>query len=148
MRYLWAAYRQGSYLNFPVVPKGLSAPDFADFLAEFLPQWYVGAWVQIGQTPRGEIPVGVIHGRPFGGLEKPGVLISDMQWFPWASKRNIAESFINFVNEGRREAPLYAIAPMKDKPIAEYACKHGIMRRMGTSENWHAAGKSALYESR
>ena len=91
--------------------------------------------------------MGVIHGRDFGPVMKPGILMVDMQWFPWASKRNIAECVVNFVNEGKKDIAIFAITTHSEKAIAEYVCKHGIMRRVGTFHQWHAE-PSALFESR
>jgi len=76
-------------------------------------------------------------------------------WFPWAKKRNILESYVNFVTkmrstihpESNRTLMILEFALEKDKNFFDHVCSYGIMRRVGTSYEVYPDQKSCIYES-
>lgn len=126
IQYLWAAYRKGIFGSF--IPEGLSPQDFKQSMTEFMFDNYSGVYTCLATTKKGVIPVGVI---PISGVYL-GWMIGDVKWFPWASKRNIIESFVNFINTMKKEAYLLGYCSEQDKEFFTYIAKHGIIRRVGT----------------
>jgi hypothetical protein len=75
------------------------------------------------------------------------LLMGNLTWFPWASRRNVYESTVNIVNELRKEAVLLFHVEMHDKEFAVQMCRHGIMRRVGTLMDVDK-GPLAVFQSR
>lgn len=148
MRYMWAAYKKGS-----LAPMG---PQFADpvmaadeFKAAF-EQWVLAnchaAWTLVGHTKRGFIPVGVVFAS--WAPNAPFMIISDISWLPWASKRNIIECTVAFFEGARKEFMFQGYALPEHKRMYEVCMMHGIMRRVGTSYVAIPGKPTAVFETR
>ena len=55
---------------------------------------------------------------------------------------------MNFFNEVRNHTPMIDHALEKDKKFFEILCRHGVMRRVGTSYNIYPDKPAATYETR
>lgn len=126
IRYLWAAYKKNTFDGY--VKKDLTAKEFKIEITELMLNSYSGVYVCLANTKQGFVPVGVI---PVAGIYL-GWMIGDVRWFPWASTRNIIESFVNFINEMKKEVYLLGYCSDKDKDFFVYMAKHGIIRRVGS----------------
>lgn len=87
------------------------------------------------------MPAGIIYGIWAG----PMVLLGDMTWFPWASKRNVIECSLKFL----RDIDLYVVgySSTDDKDFFVHLCKYGVIRRVGTLYGL-SEDRSAFFEVR
>ena len=76
------------------------------------------------------------------------MIIGDMLWMPWASKRNKIEAAVHFFNTIRADIPMVEYANLEAKPFFEMIAKHGIMRRVGTSHNVYPGEPTAIFETK
>lgn len=131
IKYLWALYKKGGLAMFV---EGLEPQEFAETAREYFATVYDHGWVLEAPTPKGRIPVGLIFGIANGKM----TWLGDLTWFPWASKRNKAESFINFINKARKDHLFLFWTPKDDetkRKFLEYVAKHGIAKRVGTLDD-------------
>lgn len=129
----------------------LNSQDFSDLLDIELTTKYHGAWILEAKTKRGKMePIGLVLGFwPHPELAfAPYMLVGGIAWFPWASKRNMIESAVNFFNRIRNEIPMQGYALIAHKKIYEIMCMHGIMRRIGTSMTAIPGHAAATFETR
>lgn len=81
---------------------------------------------------------------------------ADLIWFPWASKRNVLESYLNFANEIRNtthpeSGNKYVVLEFcreEGEKFFTQMCRYGVMRRVGTSHEVHPNEKTCVYETR
>lgn len=105
----------------------------------------VGIWTILARSTRDrEEPVGFILGWVRGRV----IEIGGMVWFPWASRRNIIEGAVNFFAKMRHEACVLEHAEEKDRDFFNMICRHGVMRRVGTSHEIYPGAKALIYETR
>lgn len=130
---MWAAYKKGSFKD--IFNDGLDAKGFSDIAVEYILSAYTHAWVL------GEKPIGVVFGINLG----PFIYLGSLEWFPWATNRQIVENLIGFLNSVRKE--IYCVWDCKeeDKRFYEYIARHGIIRRVGTL---HGLDHARLWETR
>lgn len=129
--YLWAAYQKGAFQ----IKEGLSAKEFTDFFIEFVYSQYAYAWTF---EHKGK-PIGVLFGKDCG----PFILVGDMVWMPWATKRQRVEHVVNFLNEIRKHLYILLTCDEKDLSFYNYIARHGVIRRVGTL---HGMNHSRLWE--
>lgn len=141
VKYAWAAYKQGKLSELPI-PKGLDAASFKTEFEKFVLTNVHAAWVILTQTKNGFIPVGMVLGQWMLSF----VLISDIEWFPWATCRNIVEGTVYFFNNLRKQFPVMGFANDEHRPLYEACAMHGIMHRVGTS--FGTGEKLTLFECR
>jgi hypothetical protein len=112
---------------------------------------YHGAWTLSAETRRGFLPVGLVmafHSH-FEHALCPFMIVGDLIWFPWASKRNRIESAVGFFHRMRNEIPMVDYAHGEvNKRFFEMICRHGVMRRIGTTFNVVAGEPVAVFETR
>lgn len=142
LKYLWAAYRQGA---FEFENRDMNAAEFKSAFEQAVLSNCHAVWVLYGNTKRGFWPVGVV----FAGWAPAGkfMMVSGAMWLPWATKRNIVECMVGFLNRVRKDFPLQFYALPEHKRLYEVCAMHGVVRRVGTS---YAAipGKSmAVFET-
>lgn len=149
VKYVWAAYKKGAMA--PMAPMGfegtdLTADEFKARFEEIVVTRYPATWVLFANSKRELRPVGVVFGAwaPNAGY----IIISGMCWFPWASKRNIVESIVNFLNGVRKDFMLMFYALPEHKRTYEVCAMHGIVRRVGTSYTAIPGHAAAVFESR
>ena len=77
------------------------------------------------------------------------MIIGDIIWCPWATKRNKIESAINFFNIVRKQIPMMDYSHGEENiRFFEMIAKHGIMRRVGTTFNVVQGEPTAIFETR
>lgn len=108
--------------------EGLDKQAFRDAFAEHLVGTYGQAWTLFSETPEGRHASGMVFGWPLLGRV---LIIGDMVWFPWATKRNVLTAAVNFVNALRDDLLILEFARQKDVPFFERLTEYGLMRRVG-----------------
>jgi hypothetical protein len=141
LRYLYAAYKLGALIGLGV-PGYLSPDEFGVFIDKKISTSCHMAWALL------------IGGKPAGfvlGAWSPAVRqvleIVLVVWMPWASKRNIIESAVNFIAEIKKEYRCMGYALPEHKGLYEVAARHGLVRRIGTSYNAIPGRPTAMFES-
>lgn len=134
----------------PLAVDGMSADQFKEAFEAIVLTRYHGAWTLSAQTARGIIPVGMLfafysHSEPH---LSPFMIIGDLVWMPWASRRNKIESAVNFFNSIRNEIPMvdYAYGET-NKKFFEMIARHGVVRRIGTTYNVVKGEPVAVFET-
>lgn len=144
--YVWAAYRGGALGD--TFPDGLNATEFKAEFEDLVVIRYDAAWTLFAETKKGFIAVGVVLGF-WPHHDAAAFMIADMfVWFPWSSTRNRVESAVNFINSIRSEIPMLGFARLADKPFFEVIARHGIVRRIGKSENVFGDEQASVWETR
>ncbi len=141
LRYLWAAYKKGALIGLGV-PGYLTADEFNAFVDKKVRENCHFAWALL----MGGKPVGFVFGA-WSPAVKNVLEIVLVVWMPWASKRNIIESAVNFIREIRKEYRCMGYALPEHRGLYEVAAKHGLVRRIGTSYNAIPGRPTALFES-
>lgn len=121
----------------------MSRDEFDSVLREHLQTNYDGGWVCVCHTARGMSPVGVI----FGVLAGPMLLIGDMTWFWWASRRNVVEAVAKFVDTMRARVVTIMYVARKDERFFDYIGRLGLIRRVGILHDV-LQEPAVLYQSR
>lgn len=148
IRYVFAAYKKGSLAS---MGEQFSNPDMpADEFKTAFEAWvlerYHAAWTMFAQTGRGFIPVGLLFSC--FAPSAPYMIVNGVVWFPWATKRNIIESIVNFFNEARKEYQFVLYALPEHRKAYEVCAMHGIMRRIGTSYVAIPGKPATVFETR
>ncbi len=141
VKYAWAAYKQGK-LPWLDIPKDLDAASFKAEFEQFVLTRAHAAWTVSTDTKKGFIPAGIALGQWGPSF----MFISAIEWFPWATCRNIVEGTVYFFDNLRKQFPVMGLANDQHKPLYEACMMHGIIHRIGTS---HSMGeKMTLFETR
>lgn len=144
VKYVWAAYKKGAMA--PVFTgTELSADEFKAELQHYIMTQTDAVWIISANNKRGITPIGIVFAcwSPPAG---PHLIVTGMCWFPWATKRNVIESIVGFLNGVRKEFKLQFYAYPEHKRTYEVCAMHGVVRRVGTS---YVTGKpAALFETR
>jgi len=165
LRFVWAAYKQTGMDALKIEP-GLTPEDFTVAFEATVLNRYTGAWLLFAGAGKPAVeggaakaaaakaadakPVGMIFAffsHPDPALA-PFMIIGDIVWFPWASCRQRVEAAVNFFNEARKEVPMVEYARPADRRFFEMICRHGIMRRVGTSHNVFSGEPAVVFETR
>jgi hypothetical protein len=153
LRYTWAAYKKGALepMANPFGDTDMSAEEFKAAFADALLTRYHAEWTMLADTPKGFLPVGLVlafHSHPVVEFS-PFMVIGDIIWFPWASRRNKIESAVNFFNRMRNEIPMIDYAHGEtNKRFFEVLASHGVVRRIGTTFNVVKGEPVAVFETR
>ena len=146
MKYMWAAYRLGSF-DEVVLPKGLKIDEFEERVLELL-------------TPFSQILTVVSDQRPVGMFllkERQWIVEPHAEWFPWATSRQIVEASIKLLDDIRRTPyegfgpdfkEAFIVIPRKFVKFMTHIAKYGIVKRIGTSAVLGYDGERALFETR
>lgn len=141
IKYLWAAYRQGA---FDFENRDMGAAEFKSAFEHAVLSNCSAVWVLYGKTRKAFIPVGVVFATH---THLPFFVVSGAVWLPWASKRNIVECMVAFLNRIRRDHQLQFYATPEHRKLYEVCCKHGIVRRVGTSYEAIPGHAASVYET-
>ena len=148
MPWLWAGYKMGTFSEIDLFPEGLTQKEFSNAIEKFIA---TGHLTPITYYDDRRKPVGIgffwVRGRVWQTC--------DLLWFPWASSRNVLESYVNFVNivketkhtDGKKLIIL-EFAREKDRDFFEHVCKYGVMSRVGSLVGIYDDGKAILFQSR
>ena len=153
VKYAWAAYKKGCLAPMAGVfaETGMKADEFKAAFEQTVFTRYHGAWTLFAQTAKGYLPVGFVlafHSHT-EHVMSPFMIVGDIVWCPWATGRNKIESAVNFFNIIRNTIPMVDYAHGEtNKRFFETICKHGIMRRVGTTFNVVKGEPTAIYETR
>lgn len=153
IRFAWAAYRMGALKDMagPFADGGMTVDQFPVTFRAIMEARYHGAWTLFAQTTQGFKPAGMIfafYSHADHALS-PFMIIGDIVWFPWATRRNRVEAAVNFFNTIRGTIPMvdYA-AGDTNRRFFEMICQHGVMRRVGTTHNVVKGEPVAIFETR
>lgn len=129
MRWVWAAYRRNGLPSLSeIFEKDLQPREFEERFADLLDAGFF-CWICEADTDRGRTPVGLVLGRPF---VHNTLIMGNMTWFPWSSRRNVLESVVHLVNELRSEVHMLFHVEQHDKRFFNHVAAHGLLRRVGT----------------
>lgn len=146
VRYLWAAFKKGALKDIGFDDTSLTAEQFSEAFHKFVLSNAHAAWTLFAPTKRGKIPVAVILAT--WGPGGNHLVVMGMAWLPWATKRNMVESMVGFVQGIRKEIPLMAYALPEHKRMYEVVAAHGCARRVGTSYVVIPGKQCAVFEAR
>ncbi len=152
-KYAWAAYKKGCLVDMagPFVDTGMQPDQFKQTFETTVLTRYHGAWTLFAESKKGFLPVGIVFAF-YSHAEhplSPFMIIGDMVWFPWATPRNKIESAVNFFDQIRKTVPMVDYAHGDtNKRFFETICRHGIMRRVGTTFNIVRGEPTAVFETR
>lgn len=148
VKYAWAAYKKGglSAMGGRFAEQDMDADAFRAEFESFVLSSHHAAWTLFAGTKNGHIPVGVVFAA--WAPNAPYMIVNGMCWFPWASRRNICESMVNFLNICRKETPLVFYALPEHKRLYEVCAMHGVVRRVGTSYVAIPGHAAAVFETR
>ena len=145
LKYAWAAYRKGGLRDVFEI-EDMEPSEFRAAFEELVQAVVDATWIVSAPTPKGPIPVGIVLGNwhPVGVL----MVVIGIEWFPWASTRNVIEGTVAFFNEARKEMNMIGYVRPDHKKLYEVVLKHGIMRRIGTSHNVFPDEPATVFETR
>lgn len=122
MKWLWAAYKTGSF-DAVAFPEDLAKEELTDMmLAHFASMHEV--FVLETETKRGKIPVGVV-GSLITERTEPHV-----NWFSWATSRNKLECATYFFSK-MRNRPLLVWSKEEHVKFYTHVSRYGVLRRIG-----------------
>lgn len=153
IRFAFAGYKAGALKDMagPFVDTGLNAAEFKAVFEQTVVDRYQGGWTLFAMTPKGFIPVGMVFAfhSHFDPKLSPFMIVGDIVWFPWSSRRNRVEAAVNFVDRIRVTVPLvdYAHGDV-NKRFWEMVARHGLVRRIGTTFNVVKGQPVAVFETR
>ncbi len=139
LKYLWAAYRMGSFGKV----ENISLDEFRLRTGDLLNNFDL-TYTVVGETPKGKIPVGIISGKFIG----PMFFIESAFWFKWASPRNKLETILHLLNRLRREYVVMVQCSFEEKRFFLNIAKHGVIRRVGTVYDVYDDGPAGLFQTR
>lgn len=149
MPYLWAAYRKKALTMHPIFEEDMDKDEFLQAIASYLDANNLEAISFFAGEDLKAVGLGLLWVR--GRV----IQISDLIWYPWASKRQVIETFLNFINEIRstthpetgRKYMVLEFAREEDQAFFDYICKYGVMRRVGTSYEIYENQRARIYET-
>lgn len=125
------------------MPDNLSPEEFKSTVERQIVENCHAAWTLFDKSKK---PVGlVLAGWAPGGTY---LVVIGATFMPWASKRNIIECIIAFLDGVRREFNLVFYALPEHKRMYEVAAMHGVVRRIGTSYSVIPGKHAAAFETR
>jgi len=145
IKYAGAAYAKGGFRQFGF-EDDLKPKEFRENFIYLVENIYVGGYTLFADTSEGYIPVGMVF-MALHSLAVPNVFTASVEWFPWASNRNIIESAVNFYNEVRKEHAVIGYALGDHRKLYEVLAKHGIVRRVGTTYTVFKGDRAAIFET-
>ena len=153
LRYVWAAYKKGALepMAGPFASADMDAETFKQTFGETLLKRYDFEWTLLAECARGVVPVGMV--MAFQGHKDPSIapflVVGDIIWFPWASRRNKVESAVYFFTHARKIFPFIDYAHGEvNKRFFEMLSRHGVMRRIGTTFSVVKGEPVAVFETR
>ena len=154
IKYMWAAYRKGS-LDQEVfgdyMPDGLDPQSFGSMFELFLLDAGLDCYIMSAHNKDGLKPVGVVLVWKRGRLME----IYRFIWFEWATKRNILETSLNFVNQFRstvheptgKKHKLIGFVEQDNISLYEHLIKYKVLRRIGKSYDFFNDSPAMVYET-
>ena len=142
MKWLWAAYRRGVFKDTARFPEGLDTFQFQNTVLQFLADLFERhgeAWVAIGKTERGEIPIGFAVGTP--GEHRH--LETHIFWFPEASPRNKLECALKWLVDMKTDWRIDIWAREGSWKFFDHLCKYGVLRPVGKYKDFD--GSDAMF---
>jgi hypothetical protein len=135
-RWLYAAYRKGVFSE---IERDLSPQDF---LEEFIVKTSNAdkIYLIVGKTKRGEIPIGVLF------FVERNIVDLHVEWFPWASSRNIIESSARVLQDLKKDYNIViTIKDNRDHFIL--LCRYGLLRSVGKIHNYYGTETGHVFQS-
>lgn len=145
IKYLWAAYKKGGLASMGFDP-GMSPEEFKQAFEKAVTERCHAGWTLFAMTRNGFIPVGIVLAA--WAPNAPYLIVTGAVFMPWASKRNIIECMVNFLNGVRREVALQFYATAKHRRLYEVCQMHSVVRRVGTSYVAIPGEAAAVFETK
>lgn len=138
MRWLWAAYRMGTWNT--VLQEGLSQSEFKEVVIDILGQVEYD-WVFDVKTDKGLRPVGLVTAqqRFEGNAIEPHV-----DWFPWATARNRLECSIQFLRDIGREVKIFLYVEEKDEKFWNRVWQYKVLKKGCKIHDCYGTGRDAM----
>lgn len=139
IKYAWAAYKRGVEMDFE---PDLDAITFASqFIAaaRLLEQQGTGMVVVHADTPRGNMPVGLITVQENDFLAYPHVI-----WYPEASPRNKIEIGVKFFRDLKKDRLGLVTALESDVSYFRHLGKYGLLRQVGKIRGFNRKGEDVI----
>lgn len=137
IKYFYASYKKSGHDD-------KTPLEFKNELLRHIQTSYDDAFVMMARVEGKKEVVGGFFSQYAGPL----MVVGDITWFPWASKRNRVESMVNAINELRKERLMIFISTLKDKRFYEYICRHGILSRIGHIQELYKDEPAVMFQSR
>lgn len=144
MKWLYAAYRKGAFK----LPDGLSQEDFVSAVMVetlgFEEIYTLFAPLYEESHHRGEkVPIGLV-GANFNQhrMEVHAV------WLPWASRRNILEASLKFLNFMRARHLVLIFVRKETRHFFEHLCRYGVLRNVGVIDDYWAGASAWVFHTR
>ncbi len=140
IKYAWAAFKHGALADVGLPDAEIAPAEFKSKFEQWVLEHCHAAWTLLAGKP-----IGLVLGgwAPSGGY----MIIGAFVFMPWASKRTIIEATVNFVSEIRKEYPFMGYALPHHKRLYEVVARHGVMRRVGTSQIAIPGERCAVFET-
>lgn len=145
VKYAWAAYKQGALKEMGFT-ENMSPEEFRASFSDAILNNCHAAWTIICQTKKGFIPSGIL--LAVWGPGSTFLTVLGLSWMPWASKRNIVEGMVGFLDGIRREFSLMFYTTYEHKKVYDVCRELGIIRRIGTSYTAIPGTATAVFETR
>ena len=113
-----------------------------DFLEEFIVKTSNAdkIYLIVGKTKRGEIPIGVLF------FVERNIVDLHVEWFPWASSRNIIESSARVLQDLKKDYNIViTIKDNRDHFIL--LCRYGLLRSVGKIHNYYGTETGHVFQS-
>lgn len=155
LRYIWAAYKKdGIKLDYfgEFIKPGMKPDEFSEMFELFILNAGLDCYILNAPSKEGLIPIGFVLVWKKGRI----IEVSRFFWFPWATKRNILESSLNFVNQFRstvheqtgKKYKLIGFIDSEQRTLFDHLIKYKTLRLVGKVYDWFEDGPAIVYETR
>lgn len=139
MKYLWAAYRVGSWSD-KDFDQTMDKETFTDFVIEA--NKVTPLMVIVAPTQNGIIPTGLVTYKIDDVM---GAIEPHLEWFKWATRRNKIEGTVRGILSLKEKAPLIIKTSIKNAEFYTHISRYGILRRVG---NFYGEQTHAIFQSK
>ena len=142
LKYLWAAYKRGSFDPAEFLTKDLDIEAFRLAVLEFVGRVFQGggeAFVFLGKTSFGIIPIGLALLKIMGNYAEPHII-----WFPEASPRNKLEATLASLVKFKQDFKLLLWVRERNWKLYAHLCKYGAIRTVGKYKGFFPDGENAF----
>jgi hypothetical protein len=143
IRWLFAAYKTGSFPENGRFPPGLSAPEFQREAVVMLRELIQAGHDGVMLVDRDGQHVGFVTVWRVVHPAQVPQFYPHVIWFSWATARNKLECALNFLVEMKKEALGIVMTEPENWRFFGHLCKYGVLRRVGTFRGYWADGRDA-----
>jgi hypothetical protein len=143
IRWLWAAYKTGSFPLEGRFPAGLSAPEFQREAVVMLRELIQAGHDGVVLVDRDGQHVGFVTVWRVVHPAQVPQFYPHVIWFSWATARNKLECSLHFLIEMKKSALGVIIAEPQNWQWFSHLAQYGVLRRVGTFRGYWADGRDA-----